>query len=168
MFGQLPLDLQPRSEDLILRILRGQIMTHWLGMKKASICEVTNFSAEVVMPTILIVDKDLDTRCILRLALEAHGFTVLEAADATAGLHLAEHCDAVVLNYPIEFGDGSTLTARLRASEKCHSLPIINLTSHALRHEIESATRDGVSVTITKPHSVSFIERELRSLLAQG
>jgi CheY-like chemotaxis protein len=116
------------------------------------------------MPTVLIVDADVDTRAILRMALEANDFTVLEAADGRAALDLVGHCDAVVLNYPVTMGDGSTLTAQLRADQN-RDLPILNLTSHALAAEIESAIRDGVSATLIKPHSPSVVISTIRSLL---
>jgi CheY-like chemotaxis protein len=120
------------------------------------------------MSTVLIVDEDQDTRRILRMALEAHGFAVLEAGDATSGLERARLCEMVVLNYPVKFEDGSTLTARLRADSQLNRLPIINLTSHALHDEIERATRDGVDLTLTKPQPLRSIIQALRTALGQS
>ena len=71
---------------------------------------------ESISGTILLVEDDPHIRKFLRISLEAHGFTVLEARQAAEGLSLcAENkVDLVILDLGLPDMDGQQFIPRLR------------------------------------------------------
>lgn len=119
------------------------------------------------MPTILIADRDQDTRLILATALRHVHLDVIEASDPD--LAYASLCkipvDAVVLNYPMQLENGLTLTRAIRNNERIDYLPIINLTSHVLPEIEADAATDGVTYTLAKPAHILKVIELLESLV---
>ena len=119
------------------------------------------------MPTILVADRDQDTRLILATALRHVNLDVIEASDpdlAYASL-CKTHVDAVVLNYPMPLGNGMTLTRAIRSNARIYYLPIINLTSHVLPEIEADAASDGVTRTLPKPAHILELIELLESLI---
>jgi two-component system chemotaxis response regulator CheY len=118
------------------------------------------------MPTILIADYDDDTRFIVRKTLEEMELDVVEANTPLAAHRLARGgVDAIVLNYPMQFADGVTLTRAIRADTQLASVPILNLTSHVTDVMLADAAADGVTCTLAKPVNIEAIVGAIRSLL---
>ncbi len=75
-------------------------------------------------PRILVVDDDEDLRYVLRMALERHGFLVLEA-DSLASALAAPPVELLITDLHLPDGSGDELVDRLRERSK---LPAIALT----------------------------------------
>ncbi len=67
-------------------------------------------------PRILIIEDDRSIRTVLRVSLEANGYSVLEAENATTGLQMAirESPDAVILDLGLPDKDGRHVIRSLR------------------------------------------------------
>lgn len=83
--------------------------------------------------TILIADDDAALRELLRAALEAAGYRVVEAADGVEALQLAAHerPDLLILDISMPRLDGWAVLRQLEAQPATAGLPVIVLTAVA-------------------------------------
>jgi CheY-like chemotaxis protein len=104
-------------------------------------------------PLVLVVDDHEDSRIIARLALEAAGFRVREAATGVAGLSLAMSLEPAVLLLDLILPgiDGWEVARRVRRDPATIHMGIIALTALALRDEHVRARRAGCDTVLTKP-----------------
>jgi PAS domain S-box-containing protein len=117
----------------------------------------------VIGPRILVVEDNAITRKMMRLALQAEGFAVVEAADGAGALRIAaERTTALVLlDCKLPDLDGFEVARRLRSLDP--SLPVIAVTGWARSDEILSV---GVLDVLVKPVSPALlIETVQRHLL---
>jgi DNA-binding NtrC family response regulator len=124
-------------------------------------------------PILLVEDKD-SLRAMLRLALEAHGHTVIEARDqAEATQALRTTCPGVVLSdLRLPTGDGFGV---LRAAKELDpELPVIVMTAYGSIQDAVTAMKDGALDFLAKPvdpdHLLLMVERalSLRRLAAEN
>jgi DNA-binding response OmpR family regulator len=89
----------------------------------------------------LVVDDDESTRQLLRLELEAHGFSVLEAADGRAGIELARlhKPDAIILDILMPRLDGWSALRALKESAETRQIPV-------LMHSVVDSRALGISL----------------------
>jgi PAS domain S-box-containing protein len=111
---------------------------------------------------ILIVDDDRDTRTILRMALEADGFDVMEAASGRDGVRLAsEHLpDAITLDLVMPNGDGRWVLSELQANPLTARIPVI---------VVSGADTDGTMTAgpiLHKPFDPTDLVTTVRGVLA--
>jgi DNA-binding NtrC family response regulator len=123
-------------------------------------------------PILLVEDKD-SLRTMLRLALEAQGYAVIEARDeAEARSALGQSLPAVVLSdLRLPAGDGFGV---LRAAKDADpDLPVIVMTAYGSIQDAVSAMKDGALDFLAKPvdpdHLLLLVERALaqRRLLSE-
>jgi two-component system cell cycle response regulator DivK len=121
-------------------------------------------------PAVLLVDRDSDTRQIFRAMLEHHGYPVLDAADASAGLELFHTMrpDVVVSDYPIVLEDGSTLTSRLKSDPSTASSMLVTITSLSLPEVRQQALAEGCDGFYLKPISPSRMVEAIEQLVQAG
>ncbi len=120
--------------------------------------------------TILLVDADSHARSALRLALEAAGFSVGEAATDREGERTALRIkpDAVLAELMLDAGDGGgSVTERLHAAGSSIPCYIVSNAADALMgsvglHEI------GVSGVFLKPLDPAIIVQTLGTRLNSG
>ena len=120
--------------------------------------------------TILLVDADAHARAALRLALEAAGFSVGEAATDGEGERTALRIrpDAVLADLMLDAGDGGpTLAERLRAAGAGIPCYLVSGAADALTgsvglHEI------GVSGVFLKPVDAAIVVQTLRTRLGSS
>jgi DNA-binding NtrC family response regulator len=123
-------------------------------------------------PILLVEDKD-SLRTMLRLALEAQGYAVVEARDETeARAALGQSLPSVVLSdLRLPAGDGFGV---LRAAKDADpDLPVIVMTAYGSIQDAVSAMKDGALDFLAKPvdpdHLLLMVERALaqRRLLSE-
>lgn len=119
---------------------------------------------ETLSGTILLVEDDPHIRKFLRISLEAHGFTVLEARQAEEGLQLSgeEKVDLVILDLGLPDMDGQEFIRRLR---EWSALPIIVLSVRSDEAEKVMALDSGANDYVTKPFGISELMARIRVLL---
>ncbi len=119
------------------------------------------------MATILIIEDELESRRLARLMLERHGYTVLEEADAQAGIATARHHhpDLILMDISMPLLDGWTATRMLKSDPAMLHVPIIAWTALNIGGEA-GARAAGYDGYIPKPMRMSeFLERIAALLL---
>jgi len=81
---------------------------------------------------ILIIDDDIDLVEVLRIVLESHGYTVIDAQDGDRGFKLIERekPDLVILDVMMRTEDeGFVIAKKIRSTPVIADIPIIMLTA---------------------------------------
>ncbi|MGX1100321.1 two-component system KDP operon response regulator KdpE [Amorphus sp. MBR-141] len=119
---------------------------------------------EVSQGRILIVDDEPQIRKFLRVALEAHGFAVVEAEAGQAGVNKAalEKPDLVVLDLGLPDMDGKAVIARIR---EWSPVPILILSVRQDETEKVAALDAGANDYVVKPFGISEFLARVRVLL---
>ncbi len=100
---------------------------------------------------VLLADDEKNMRWVLKQALEADGYEIIEAADGKETLSaVAENPpDLLILDHKMPSPDGMEVLRRLRA--KGHRFPVIMLTAHGNVQTAVEAMKAGASEYLTKP-----------------
>ena len=103
--------------------------------------------------TILVVE---DTKLNLKLVktlLQLGDYDVLEAYDAENGIQLARshRPDLILMDIQLPGMDGLEATRLIRSDESISDLPVIAVTSNAMKGDREAAMEAGFTGYITKP-----------------
>ncbi len=123
------------------------------------------------MARILVMDDDGTLRGAIRVALEAAGYEVLEAADGNAGLRLQREqgADLVLVDIFMPERDGLEVIRALRRAE--HPQPTIVAMSGGGRtgqiEVLEAAAALGASRTLVKPFEPRQLLKVIRELLGE-
>jgi len=83
-------------------------------------------------PKILIIDDDIDLVEVLRIVLENHGYTVMDAQDSERGLRMIkrERPDLIILDVIMQTEDeGFVLAKQIRSDPEIAGIPIIMFTA---------------------------------------
>ena len=115
-------------------------------------------------PAVLVIDDEVQIRRLLRVALEAVGYRVLEAATGGEGIVEAAQRkpDAVVLDLGLPDLDGLTVLKRLREWSR---VPVLILTVRDADDEKVAALDAGADDYVTKPFSMAELSARLRVAL---
>ena len=103
---------------------------------------------------ILVVDDELQIRRFLRVALEANGYSIVEASTGKEGIYkaTAEHPDCIILDLGLPDMDGQTV---LRTIREWSTVPIIILSVRDEEKEKVAALESGADDYVTKPFGVN-------------
>ena len=113
---------------------------------------------------ILIVDDDEEIRAELAEYLQHKGYEVEEAADGLEALAKfeASPADIVITDMKMPRCPGDELTRRLRAIDP--DLPVIIITGHYAKPDLESARKAGATAVFKKPVRLSELSQLLKRL----
>ncbi len=105
---------------------------------------------------ILYIEDNPDNMMLVKRALEARGYTLLEAMNGLDGVAKAEKedIDLILLDINLPDIDGYEVARRIRNSVNKHALtyvPIIAVTANALKGDAEKALAAGCDVYMSKP-----------------
>lgn len=114
--------------------------------------------------SILIIEDEAQIRKFLRISLEAHNYTVLEARLGADGLKLCVESppDLVILDLGLPDMDGKQFISRIR---EWSDLPIIVLSVRAAEAQKVEALENGANDYVTKPFGVGELIARIRVLL---
>jgi two-component system cell cycle response regulator DivK len=121
------------------------------------------------MAIILYIEDNSDNRLLIRRILEAEGFTVLEAANASQALkHIESHPpDLILMDINLPEVDGYTLTAQLKTRPDLRRVPIIALTANVMRGDRERTLEAGCDGYIQKPIDVDSLPTQIHRFLRE-
>ena len=104
---------------------------------------------------ILVVEDQEDLRAILRDLLTATGYEVIEAVDGAEGVAKAkaERPDLVLMDIQMPVLDGYEATRQIKALPVLAAIPIIAVSSFAMKGDEEKARGSGCDDYVTKPYS---------------
>ena len=108
--------------------------------------------------TVLYIEDNPDNMMLVKRALEARGYRLLQAMNGLSGIDLAEQedVDLILLDINLPDIDGYEVARRLRSSPKSALLhtPIIAITANALKGDAEKALNAGCDVYMSKPINI--------------
>ena len=116
---------------------------------------------------ILVVDDQEDLRGVLRDLLTGSGYTVIEAADGEAGVAKAksDRPDLILMDIQMPVIDGYEATRRIKVDPNLKAIPIVAVSSFAMKGDEEKARAAGCDHYVTKPYSPMQLLRLIRGLL---
>ncbi len=102
---------------------------------------------------VLLAEDSYDNETLIRLYLQPEGAKLDVAHDGVEVIKMAQasEYDIVLMDVQMPLLDGLEATRQLRASG--YEIPILALTAHALREEIEKSVNAGCNAHLTKPMS---------------
>jgi two-component system cell cycle response regulator DivK len=112
----------------------------------------------------LIVDDNEKNLRLARDVLQAGGFRTVEAASGEEAIERALECDPDVILMDIRLPDihGTEVARRLRADDRTASIPIVALTSLAMKGDRERFLASGFDGYLEKPISVRELPDQVR------
>jgi two-component system KDP operon response regulator KdpE len=117
-----------------------------------------------VAPVVLVVEDEAQMRTFVRIALEAHGFQMLEAPSAAEGIRQARSYtpDLVLLDLGLPDGDGSQVTRRIR---EYSTVPILVISARSSEESKVKALDEGADDYLTKPFGSAELMARIRAAL---
>jgi two-component system cell cycle response regulator DivK len=116
---------------------------------------------------ILIVEDQEDLRGMLRDLLSGTGYTVIEAENGERGVAKAksERPDLVLMDIQMPVLDGYEATQRIKADPDLKSIPVIAVSSFAMKGDEEKARAAGCDHYVTKPYSPMQLLKMVRGFV---
>lgn len=116
---------------------------------------------------ILYIEDNPENRLLVRRILQADGFTVLEAKNATQALQLLkeEIPDLILMDINMPDIDGFTLTTQLKNTPGTNNVPIVALTANVMKGDRERSLEAGCDGYIQKPIDVDNLPGQVNSFL---
>ena len=116
---------------------------------------------------ILIVDDNEMNMKLLRWLLEKHGYVVQTASDAQTAREgiRAAHPQLVLMDIQLPDVDGLQLTREFKADPGLRSIPIVAVTSYAMKGDRQRAVGAGCDGYITKPIDTKQFPIEIQKYL---
>lgn len=118
-------------------------------------------------PNILLVEDRIDSRMMMRVMLEQHGFIVKEAADGLEAIELVsrEVPDAILLDMSLPRVDGYESARRIRQLPGCKNVPIIACTAYNRWEWRAKSISVGCNAFVSKPVDFEKLNKLLLQLL---
>jgi two-component system, cell cycle response regulator DivK len=118
---------------------------------------------------ILVVEDQDDLRGVLRDLLTGSGYEVAEAADGQDGVAKAqsELPDLILMDIQLPIIDGYEATRQIKADPNLKTVPIIAVSSFAMKDDEEKARASGCEHYVTKPYSPIQLLRIIRGFLGE-
>ncbi len=119
--------------------------------------------------TILIIEDNELNMKLVRSMLQLGKYRILEAEDAEGGIELAreQSPDLILMDIQLPRMDGLDATRIIKSDPALTHIPVIALTSYAMRGDEEKALSAGCSGYIAKPidtrNFLDFISEQLNS-----
>jgi len=116
---------------------------------------------------ILVVDDDKKNRYLVSFLLEKEGFEVVIATNGLEGIEAAkkQQVDLIIMDIKMPKMDGYEATRRIRRLKKYKSIPIIALTSYAMREDKERVMKAGCTGYMSKPITPEIFTEEIKKFL---
>lgn len=117
--------------------------------------------------TILYVEDNQDNRTLIRRILQAEGFNVLEARDATHALDVLNSTipNLILMDINMPDIDGYTLTRQIKSMPGMQDIPIIAVTANVMRGDRERTLEAGCDGYIQKPIDVDTLPAQIMRYL---
>ena len=121
------------------------------------------------MTRVLLVEDSADVLYLMQLQLEWMGYAIDAAADATAGLEVAQRVrpDVIVSDLRMPDIDGFEFIRRVRRIRSLASIPAIALTGTSMEWDIQQAIANGFTAHLTKPVEASELSKLIDQLTAR-
>ena len=122
------------------------------------------------MPLILVVEDNLANQLLTTMVLNRDGFetAVAESAEDALVFMKSRRPDLILMDVQLPGMDGLTFASTLRSVPEAAGVPVVALTSHAMRGDRERAIAAGCVGYLSKPIDTRTLSDELRALIKQS
>lgn len=116
---------------------------------------------------ILIIEDDPKSLKLVRDLLQVSGYATIEAADGKQGIELARSRkpDLILMDIQLPVMDGLEATRILKSDVNTRHIPIICVTSYAMKGDEEKAYQAGCDAYITKPYDIKELVAKVAEYL---
>lgn len=120
------------------------------------------------MPTIAIIEDNLNLRLFMSVNLEARGYTVLEAETGMTGLKLLdEKCpQLLILDLALPDMEGWEVLQRMAEEDALKTIPVILMTASVNTHNQADSAFPNLVRYLTKPVSVEVLMEAVQNALS--
>jgi two-component system cell cycle response regulator DivK len=117
---------------------------------------------------ILYIEDNADNRLLVKRVLEAEGYTLVEATNASDGLRqmLAEPPDLILMDINLPEVDGYSATARIKATPGLERVKVVAVTANVMKGDREKTLAAGCDGYIQKPIDVDLLPHQIARYLA--
>jgi len=117
--------------------------------------------------TILYVEDSPDNRNLIRRVLNAEGYALVEAANASQAFEKIsnEKIDLILMDINMPEMDGYTLTSKIKQMENFARIPIIAVTANVMRGDREKSLEAGCDGYIQKPIDIDTLAQQIERFL---
>src|SRR5262249_40523572 len=118
---------------------------------------------------ILLVEDNEVNRRLAEFLLRSHGYQVREATTAVEALEMLEkeRPDLIVMESQLPGRDGLKVTKKKKAQPATADIPVIAVTSYAMKGDREKALAAGCVGYVTKPIDKNIFIQEIAARLAE-
>ena len=122
------------------------------------------------MPLILVVEDNLANQLLTTMVLNRDGFetAVADSAEDALVFMKSRRPDLILMDVQLPGMDGLTFASTLRSVPEAAGVPVVALTSHAMRGDRERAIAAGCVGYLSKPIDTRTLSDELRALIKQS
>jgi len=119
---------------------------------------------------ILLVEDNPVNRRLAEFLLRSHGYQVREAATALEAFEIlkTERPDLIVMDILLPGMDGPEATKKLKEQPATADIPVVAVTSYAMKGDREKAFAAGCAGYITKPIDVRTFSAEVARYLSSA
>jgi DNA-binding response OmpR family regulator len=106
-----------------------------------------------IRPKVVVVDDDLETREMLKMALELEGYETRVAANGLrfiSTLHV-DKPDLILLDVMMSWIDGFELCRSMKRNPEFADIPVIMISGRKMEEDIQEGLAAGASDYFTKP-----------------
>jgi DNA-binding response OmpR family regulator len=133
--------------------------------------DYNQMAGDGLLPCVVVVDDDRDSRELYRLVLESAGYRVLDAGSVDAACRLFRQSipDVVLTDWLLPDGDGHGVCEALYARGASRFVPVVVLSGWALSDAAEAHARErGLVTVLEKPADPDVVLDALRGALSIG
>lgn len=119
---------------------------------------------------ILVVEDEPKNVKLVRDLMEANGYTVIEAYDGKQGVDMAiaEKPDLIFMDVMMPVMDGYEATRLIKANSATKAIPVVALTSHAMKGDREKALESGCDDYMSKPIDIKELLKMVKKYLSDN
>ncbi len=116
---------------------------------------------------ILVVEDNPVNRRLAEFLLRSHGYQILQAATAQEAFEIvnSERPNLIVMDIQLPGMDGLEATRKLKEDPRSRDIPVVAVTSYAMKGDEETALAAGCVGYITKPIEKTILLSEVARLL---
>jgi CheY-like chemotaxis protein len=117
---------------------------------------------------ILLIEDNAVNRDLTEFLLESQGYQVRDAVSAEEAFRLlkSERPDLIVMDVQLPGIDGLEALRRLKENPLTRDIPVVAVTSYAMKGDRESAVAAGCAGYVTKPIDKTIFLREIAAHLS--
>jgi two-component system, cell cycle response regulator DivK len=118
---------------------------------------------------ILIVDDNQDNRDLVRKILKNSGYQLHEACDGQTAVDMAQRLrpDLILMDIQLPVLDGYQAVARIRQLPEICRVPIIGLTSYAMKGDEDKVLQSGCDAYLAKPIDIARFREMIKHFLEE-